>query len=104
VSRQKQPEPVHKSIGYKFISDDLRESINISVCADLIDQMPLPAVAAISMKANVAVITTLSDQITHLEKRLQENVEDRLEYAPTYQHSGYWSGNGDKDPARNGTD
>jgi transposase len=47
---------------------------------ETIDQMPLPAEVALAIKANVAVITTLSAQIVLLEKRLQERVGERSEY------------------------
>jgi len=45
-----------------------------------VDQMPLPADVALAIKANVAVIGTLSAQIDLLEKRLQEKVGARAEY------------------------
>ncbi len=42
--------------------------------------MQLPEDVALAIKANVAVITTLSAQIELLEKRLQEKVVARAEY------------------------
>jgi len=48
--------------------------------AEAVDRMPLPADVALAIKANVAVITTLSAQIDLLEKRLQESVGARAEY------------------------
>ncbi|KAA1002615.1 IS110 family transposase [Paraburkholderia panacisoli] len=48
---------------------------------DAIGQMPLPADVALAIQANVAVITTLSTQIDVLEKRLQQIVKPRAEYA-----------------------
>jgi transposase len=45
-----------------------------------VDQMPLSAEVALAVKANVAVIGTLSEQIVILEKRLQEKVGARAEY------------------------
>ena len=39
---------------------------------ETIDQMPVPEDVALAVKANVAVIHTLSVQIDLLEKRLQE--------------------------------
>ena len=48
--------------------------------AESVDQMPLPADVALAIKANVAVIATLSAQIDLLEKRLQEKVGARAEY------------------------
>lgn len=47
---------------------------------EAVDQMPLPGDVALAIKANVAVITTLSAQIDLLEKRLQEKVGARAEY------------------------
>lgn len=47
---------------------------------DAVDQMQLPEDVALAIKANVAVITTLSAQIALLEKRLQEKVVARAEY------------------------
>ena len=48
--------------------------------ADAVDQMRLPEDVALAIKANVAVIATLSAQIELLEKRLQEKVGARTEY------------------------
>lgn len=48
--------------------------------AESVDQMPLSDDVALAIKANVAVITTLSTQIDLLEKRLQEKVVARPEY------------------------
>jgi transposase len=48
--------------------------------SEAVDQMPLPDDVALAIKANVAVITTLSAQIDLLEKRLQEKVGARAEY------------------------
>ncbi len=45
-----------------------------------IDQMPLPEEVALALKANVAVIGTLSAQIELLEKRLQKLIGERVEY------------------------
>lgn len=47
---------------------------------EAIDQMLLPADVALAIKANVAVIATLSAQIDLLEKRLQERVGARVDY------------------------
>ena len=71
--------------------------------SELVDQMPLPEEVALAMKTSVAVITTLSAQITLLEKRLQGNMKERSEYG-LLTSAGYRSGVGDNDPARNGTD
>lgn len=48
---------------------------------EAIEQMPLPAEVVLALKANVAVIATLDLQIERLEKRLQESVGPRPEYA-----------------------
>lgn len=45
-----------------------------------IGQMPLPEDVALAVKANVAVITTLSAQIDLLERRLQKMMGERVEY------------------------
>lgn len=47
---------------------------------EAIDQMALSEDIALAIKANVAVIETLSAQIDRLEKRLQENMRARTEY------------------------
>ncbi len=49
--------------------------------ADLIDQLGLAEDVALAIKANVAIIASLNGQIDLLEKRLQERVGERLEYA-----------------------
>jgi len=49
--------------------------------AEIVDQMSLPKDVALAIKANVAVIRTLSAQIDLLEKRLQEDIRARAEYA-----------------------
>jgi transposase len=48
--------------------------------AEDIERMPLPAEVVLAVKANVAVITTLSAQIDILEKRLQQLLGERPEY------------------------
>ncbi len=48
---------------------------------ETIEQLPLPADVALAIKANVAVIETLSAQIDLLEKRLQGCLGVRPEYA-----------------------
>lgn len=45
-----------------------------------VDQMSLPEDVAFALKANLAVIQTLSEQVKRLEKRLQEKVVKRPEY------------------------
>ncbi|MBA3033900.1 MAG: IS110 family transposase [Gammaproteobacteria bacterium] len=49
--------------------------------AETVDQMGFPEEVAWAVKANVAVIQTLGAQIDLLEKRLQEKVGGRAEYA-----------------------
>jgi len=49
--------------------------------ADAVDQMALPADVALAIQSNLAVITTLSAQIELLERRLQERLGERTEYA-----------------------
>jgi transposase len=49
--------------------------------ADAVDQMPLPVDVTLAIKANVAVIAAISVQIDLLEKRLQERIGERPEYA-----------------------
>lgn len=46
-----------------------------------VDQLSLPDDVALAIKANVAVIATLSAQIERLEQRLQEKMGERPEYA-----------------------
>lgn len=49
--------------------------------ADDVDRMSLPADVALALQSNLAVVTTLGEQIDRLEKRLQEKVGERPEYA-----------------------
>jgi transposase len=51
-----------------------------SLTPEAIEQMPLSDDVALAVKANVAVITTLSAQIDLLEKRLQKVMGERVEY------------------------
>jgi transposase len=48
--------------------------------AQKVDAMPLAADVALAIKANVAVITTLSEQIDLLEKRLLADMKARSDY------------------------
>ncbi|MBP0633719.1 IS110 family transposase [Cupriavidus sp. AcVe19-1a] len=48
---------------------------------EAINQMALPADVGLAIQANVAVIATLCAQIELLEKRLQEKVKTRADYA-----------------------
>jgi transposase len=47
---------------------------------DLIAGMGLPADVGLAIESNLAVVTTLGEQIERLEKRLQERLDDRPEY------------------------
>ena len=64
-----------RQLGARISSNQVKQ-----LTGDNVDQMPLPADVALAVKANVAVITTLSAQIDLLEKRLQESVRARAEY------------------------
>lgn len=48
--------------------------------ADAVDEMVMPEDVVLAIKANVAVIQTISEQIDFVEKRLQERVKPRAEY------------------------
>lgn len=48
---------------------------------EAIDQMALPKDVALALDSNRAVIATLSEQIERLERRLQESLGERAEYA-----------------------
>lgn len=64
-----------RQIGMRISSNQVKQ-----LTGDDVDRMPLSADVALAIKANVAVITTLSAQIDLLEKRLQESVRARAEY------------------------
>ena len=64
-----------RQLGMRISSNQVKQ-----LTAEAVDQMPLSADVALAIKANVAVITTLSAQIDLLEKRLQESVRARAEY------------------------
>jgi transposase len=64
-----------RQIGARISSNQVKQ-----LAAEVVDQMPLPADVALAIKANVAVIETLSEQIDLLEKRLQERVKVQAEY------------------------
>lgn len=51
-----------------------------ALTADAIEAMPLPADIALAIKANVAVIEVLTQQIELLEGRLRESTSPRREY------------------------
>ncbi len=48
--------------------------------ADEVDQLGFPADVGLAIKSNLAVVTTLNQQIDLLEKRLQEKMVERPEY------------------------
>ena len=64
-----------RQLGARISSNRVKQ-----LTAEAVDQMPLPPDVALAIKANVAVITALSEQIDVLEKRLQESVRARAEY------------------------
>ena len=64
-----------RQLGARISSNQVKQ-----LMVETVDQMPLPPDVALAIKANVAVITTLSAQIDLLEKRLQESVRTRAEY------------------------
>jgi transposase len=61
--------------GKKISSNQIKR-----LTADAVDQMSLPADVGLAIKSNLAVVTTLSEQIELLEKRLQANMAERSEY------------------------
>ena len=64
-----------RQLGARISSNQVKQ-----LTVETVDQMPLPTDVALAIKANVAVITTLSAQIDLLEKRLQKNVGTLAEY------------------------
>lgn len=64
-----------RQLGVRINSNQVKR-----LTAETVDQMPLPDDVAFAIKANVAVIATISAQIDLLEKRLQEKVVPRAEY------------------------
>jgi transposase len=48
--------------------------------ADAVDQMGFPTDVGLAIKSNLAVVITLSEQIDLLERRLQEDMNERPEY------------------------
>jgi transposase len=61
--------------GMKISSNQIKR-----LAADDVDQMGFPADVGLAIKSNLAVVTTLSEQIDLLEKRLQEVMDERPEY------------------------
>jgi len=62
--------------GIKISSNQIKK-----MTADEVNQMLFPSDVALAIKSNLAVVTTLSEQIDLLEKRLQERLGERPEYA-----------------------
>jgi len=65
-----------RQLGERMTSNQIKQ-----LTADTIDSLPLAADVGLAIKANVAVIATLQSQIELLEKRLQERVKPRPQYA-----------------------
>src|SRR3990167_7066355 len=66
---------VARQRGMKIRSEEIKK-----LTADEIDQMPFPADVGLAIKSNLAVVTTLGEQIDLLEKRLQEDMNERPEF------------------------
>ena len=66
---------VARQRGMKISSNQIKK-----LTADEIDQMPFPADVGLAIKSNLAVVTTLGEQIDLLEKRLQEDMHERPEF------------------------
>jgi transposase len=62
--------------GMKISSNQIKK-----LTADEVDQMLFPADVGLAIKSNLAVVTILGEQIDLLEKRLQEDLNERPEYA-----------------------
>ncbi|MGC2164390.1 MAG: IS110 family transposase [Gallionella sp.] len=62
--------------GMKISSNQIKK-----LTADEVDHMLFPADVGLAIKSNLAVVTTLSEQIDLLEKRLQEVMDERPEYS-----------------------
>jgi transposase len=61
--------------GMKVSSNQIKK-----MTADEVDEMAFPSDVALAIKSNLAVVTTLGEQIDLLEKRLQEAMDERSEY------------------------
>jgi len=64
-----------RELGARISSNQVKH-----LTAEVIDQMPIAADVALAIKANLAVINTVSAQIELLEKRLQESVKAGSDY------------------------
>ena len=65
-----------RQLGERMTSNQIKR-----LSAEDVDQISIPADVGLAMKANVAVIATLNKQIGVIEKRLQQTVKPRKEYA-----------------------
>lgn len=61
--------------GMKINSNQIKK-----LTAEEVDQLLFPTDVALAVKSNLAVVTTLGEQIDLLEKRLQEVMDERPEY------------------------
>ena len=66
---------VARQRGMKISSNQIKK-----LTADDVDQMLFSSDVALAIKSNLAVVTTLSEQIDLLERRLQEAMDERSEY------------------------
>jgi len=67
---------VARQLGARISSNQIKR-----LTEDGIDLLALPADVGLAIKSNVAVITTLNEQIERLERRLRESVGPRRDYA-----------------------
>jgi transposase len=65
-----------RQLGARMTSNQIKR-----LAAGAIDEMPLAADVGLAIKANLAVIATLQEQIAVLEKRLRERVSPRTEFS-----------------------
>jgi transposase len=66
---------VARQVGARISSNQVKR-----MTEDGVDQLVLPADVGLAIKSNVAVITTLNEQIERLEQRLRESVGQRSDY------------------------
>ena len=65
-----------RQYGARITSNEVKQ-----LTSEKVDEMPLPKDVGLAVKSNVAVITTLSEQIDLLEKRLLSDMKERPDYA-----------------------
>ena len=65
-----------RQLGGRMTSNQIKQ-----LSAETVDEMSVPMDVGLAMKANLAVIAKLSEQIGAIEKRLQQAVKPREEYA-----------------------